>query len=270
MCSNEHVRAVYLRDIVAYQQRHLLPPEVAVLRRFKGRWPTMSMLDVGVGAGRTSYIFAAVARHYLGIDYLPEMISKARQLVAEDQTVRFAIADVRDLSNLSEKFDFVLVSCNALDTMEWPDRTAALRQLRCVTRQGGYLLLSGHSLHALRTHLPVHNTPFGWSAKELYQWTGGVRATIRYLRERRKLNLDQVEASGRARFPDGAHNFALDISYVSVAEQRRELGDAAYELEEVFDLTGTAVDENAPPADLSLHYLARARQGTLLGWELAR
>jgi SAM-dependent methyltransferase len=189
------------------------------------------------------------------------MVTRARQVIPEDHAVQFAVADVRDLSALDRQYDFVLVSCNAFDTMAWGDRRAALKQIRSVTRTGGWLLLSGHSVHALRTHLPLHHSRFGRSAKEIYHWSIGVGRTARYLRERRKLDLDAVETDGRVMFRDGAHSFKLDIGYMSVTEQRRELAESGFLLVDVLDLTGAVIDASAPPSDVFLHYLARAVTG---------
>ena len=36
----------------------------------------MKVLDLGVGAGRTSYTFAAIAGEYVGVDYAPTMIER--------------------------------------------------------------------------------------------------------------------------------------------------------------------------------------------------
>src|SRR5580704_13768174 len=143
------VQAVMERDVDQYRNLDLKPPEQVLLRRLKGSWHQLSMLDVGVGAGRTSYTFAAVAGRYLGIDVSPMMVELSQRRIGDDERVSFRVADVCDLSDLDETFDVVLFSFNSIDLLDRDQRHAALRQMRSVLRPNGYLLFSTHSLEAL-------------------------------------------------------------------------------------------------------------------------
>ena len=64
-------------DVVQFYegQSDLQKPEATILEEFKKQLPEMKMLDIGVGAGRTSVHFAFLAKEYLGIDYSNRMIT---------------------------------------------------------------------------------------------------------------------------------------------------------------------------------------------------
>ena len=99
-------------------QLALTPPERVLLNRLRGRWAETDMLDLGVGAGRTAYTFAAITRDYVGLDFAPGMIERARRAVPEDEHTHFAVQDVRDLSPWHGRgFGVVLFSFNGLDAV---------------------------------------------------------------------------------------------------------------------------------------------------------
>src|SRR6188472_1188807 len=104
-----------------------------LLQRLRDRWPNVDMLDLGVGAGRTAYTFAPLVRHYVGVDFAPAMIDKARELVREDECTEFAVQDVRDLSPWhGRNFGVVLFSFNGLDAVPPGDRGGVLAEVRKV------------------------------------------------------------------------------------------------------------------------------------------
>ena len=72
---------------------YIEPAEAQILRLFRGRWQDMDVLDIGVGAGRTAFIFAAIARTYVGIDYSEEMIKACKEDVGESEGVQFLTCD---------------------------------------------------------------------------------------------------------------------------------------------------------------------------------
>ena len=63
-----------------YRQLSMLQPaEKAILDLFQDRLPTMKMLDIGIGGGRTTHHFSHLAGEYTGIDYSAEMIADCQQ-----------------------------------------------------------------------------------------------------------------------------------------------------------------------------------------------
>ena len=55
-------------------------------------------LDLGMGAGRTAYTFAAVARSYIGVDYPPRKVARSRERLGESADATVLGGDARDLS----------------------------------------------------------------------------------------------------------------------------------------------------------------------------
>ena len=51
-----------------------LNAEQTVIKLLKRKLKNMSMLDVGVGAGRTTQYFAPLVKYYTGMDYSEEMV----------------------------------------------------------------------------------------------------------------------------------------------------------------------------------------------------
>lgn len=62
-----------------YVECHLQKPEEAVLNELRAKLQKMKMLDIGVGAGRTTHHFASLAKEYVGVDYSKNMIRACRQ-----------------------------------------------------------------------------------------------------------------------------------------------------------------------------------------------
>ncbi len=129
----------------------LLPPERYLFERFLR--PGLSVLDIGVGGGRTTAYLAKDARRYVGVDYSDAMIGACRKRYPD---LEFAVADASDLSRFGDgEFDLAVFSFNGIDYL--PDdasRRRALSEMRRVTKGDGKLIISSHSARQLVV-LPV-------------------------------------------------------------------------------------------------------------------
>ena len=126
-----------------------------------------SVLDVGVGGGRTTPYLASVAGEYLGVDYSPEMI----QLCSERfPALEFRVADAADLSFVGDgSTDAIVFSYNGMDYLH-PDerRRDCLREFERILVPGGVLLFSAHNARLLFIVPALHGRG----------WTTGLKALI--------------------------------------------------------------------------------------------
>jgi ubiquinone/menaquinone biosynthesis C-methylase UbiE len=134
----------------------LLWPEKAVLDELRPQLGSARMLDLGVGAGRTTLHFSDAVRDYVGIDISPKMIDACRRRFADGavSNVAFLVSDVRHLDAMeASSFDFVLFSFNGMDTVGGhDDRLAALNEIHRVCRPGGRFCFSTHNLSFALAH----------------------------------------------------------------------------------------------------------------------
>lgn len=129
--------------VAMYARDHALQrPEQVLFERLHSRLATMDVLDLGVGAGRTSRHLAG-ARSYLGVDYSTAMVEACRR---ELPTLRFVTGDARRLDFVAdESVDLVLFSYNGIDHADAAGRRRILHEMRRVLRPGGLMILSSHN-----------------------------------------------------------------------------------------------------------------------------
>jgi ubiquinone/menaquinone biosynthesis C-methylase UbiE len=134
-------------DIVDWYRAHtvFLPGERAFVEDLE-RHRARRLLDIGVGAGRTTEYFAGLADEYVGLDLSPAMVEACG---ARFPDVRFEVADVRDLSRFPDgSFDVVLFSFNGVDCVgSDADRQRAFAEMRRVCAEGGRLFFSSKNLN---------------------------------------------------------------------------------------------------------------------------
>lgn len=98
-----------------------------------------SILDIGCGAGTTSF---ALARHagpdgrILGVDISPQLIAKARADAAAADAVRFELADAATAAFDRESFDLLF---SRFGVMFFDDPVAAFDHMRQALKPGGRL-----------------------------------------------------------------------------------------------------------------------------------
>jgi len=200
--------------------------EQAVLDLLEPTLPSMDMLDIGVGGGRTALHFAQRTRRYVGIDYSPEMIAACGARLRSAANIRFAVCDARELDGFAaSSFDFILFSYNGIDYMSHLERLDAFAAVARICIRGGYFCFSSHNLRSLE-------------AAKAHPITG----------------------SGYAIVNDGVHGGRLETYYVSPDEQLNQLSPWFNEIR-VYDIDGERVTLQALGAscDPWLTFLCRAR-----------
>ena len=236
----------------AYQQ--IQPGERAI-----GDWLVpglagMDMLDLGVGAGRTTAFFAPKVKSYVGMDYSPAMVAVSRQRFPG---LRFEVGDASMLPEVGEgSVDFILFSFNGLDCTDLERRSAALRRFRACLRPGGFLAFSAHNLNFLPGTALASPAPRRDPQALLERFAA-------YLRFRRRVRSVQYDAASEtARAVESQLGHQVEIVYVRPEWQQVQLrlagltpvaifgGDNAEKLQ-----PGSSAAANA--ADPWLYYLCQ-------------
>ncbi len=170
-----------------------------------------SVLDVGVGAGRTTRFLAAMFDEYIGIDYSPPLVAAAR---ARCPGVRICVADAREI-DMPAQFGCVVFSYNGIDYVSKKDRRSVLANMARCLRSGGNLVYSTHNLAYERVPHWLHSF---W-VRELVKPVRGIRFV-----GRRLVNFwKQHRGHGVAYVNDPAVGFSLLTAYVDIAAEVLEL-----------------------------------------------
>lgn len=237
----------------------LTPAERAVMARLAGGLGEFEMLDLGVGAGRLGYTFAPLVRRYVGLDYSPRMLERARELLGEDDEVELTLGDARDLSHFVKPFDLIVFTFNGIDAAGHEDRLKILAEIRRALKPDGRFLFSSHSIGALPlTTKKMRSERFrGSRAYELYARLMDIPYGRKIRRINRTLNLTAARERGWVVVPHIGHNFQIDDYYVDSTYQVEQLRDAGLDLEAVYDISGHETQLPYSGDDRWLYYLCR-------------
>lgn len=149
-------RATYeRRDVVGqYARSHeLYPAEEDIFRRY----PQFSggVLDIAMGAGRTTRALLPACERYVGIDLSRTMIASAHEQFP-DADLR--VMDMREAPErfASHRFDAILISYNSIDYIPWEDRRRLLARLPGILVADGVLAFSTHDLRSASSQRRFH------------------------------------------------------------------------------------------------------------------
>jgi ubiquinone/menaquinone biosynthesis C-methylase UbiE len=220
-------------------------PEITILEILKDELPNYSMLDIGVGRGRTTKYFATKVKEYVGIDYSPPMI----QLCQRNYEFDFRVCDARDMHIFPDsKFDFVLFSFNGMDYMVHEDRIKTLKEIKRVMVKGGSFCFSSHNLNYVPKLLALKMTFY--PSEFIY--------TIR----KRVANRVLFKRSNFSRFAfinDGVLGFRLLTYYIEPMEQVSQLQTLGFHDIKTFGQEGTLIKDSDLPKreDPWIYYLCQ-------------
>ncbi|BDC53126.1 hypothetical protein F183_A54410 [Bryobacterales bacterium F-183] len=237
----------------------LFAPEARLLTLYAADLKRWSMLDLGIGAGRTTRHFAPAAGSYLGIDYAPAMVEQARQNCPAFAD-RIQTADARCLDMIpSGSMDFVLFSFNGLDCIEPSDREQVLREVRRVLRPGGIFSFSAHNLYSVpfRGSWPMPPLNVGKPLESVYRLAKRTKRNLRIRNLVKNRNTDAILRRGWAFFPDGGESYTVPLMYVAPGFQKEQLEACGLRLFSMQDGDCREILGTHPPStDSWLYYLA--------------
>jgi ubiquinone/menaquinone biosynthesis C-methylase UbiE len=238
-------------------QLELQKPELVILEELRSELPNLKMLDIGVGAGRTTEHFAGLAKEYIGIDYSSTMIKACRLKFPQH---RLDVADARDLSRFDDEyFDFVMFSFNGIDAVEHEDRLSILREIRRITKKGGYFSFSTLNLNSWRLNtFRFSKNPITLSFP-MYNFLLNRKVWRTIRRTTRKPQYAMIYHSARSTYVRG-RAFIFRSYFVTPNEQLKQLKDAGFSDTKAYDLhNGKIVSDPTNMLDNWVYFLAKAK-----------
>jgi SAM-dependent methyltransferase len=230
----------------------LEPALVRLFLEHHHRLAGCAVLDIGVGAGRTTRYLHPLSAHYVGVDYSPTMVAHA---AARFPAARIELGDGRDLGRFADgTFHFVLFSYCGIGALAHDGRLALLREVRRVLHPDGRFAFSAHHRDCAWARRRPTLTR---SRNPVSQLAHAARWMIQQRNHRRLRPLER-ETPEYALVNDMAEEYALLHYYISEPAQRAQLAAQALVVEAVWDSDGVEVAPGcAPAASPWLWYVAR-------------
>jgi len=231
----------------------ITPAEQLIFAEEQARIEAGPVLDIGVGAGRTTAWLSAVAGQYYGVDYSPAMIGYCRRRFAGHPGVEFILADAASMPMLaSGAFPFILFSFNGIDSVDHAHRLLILQEVRRLLASGGRFAFSAHN----RAYRDIQRTP---RFRRPLRLRGVARTGVEianHIRVRRKA----YECAEYALINDPPHLFSILTYYIDRKAQIAQLEGNGFRVLKVVDADGHAVadgdDETVSP---NFYYLTEAQ-----------
>lgn len=253
MAPSDDNQRIYEDASVIDVYRETAPPQQAELAMFEPLADELRagrLLDIGIGAGRTTAYLAPKVGHYVGVDYSHGLVAAAQQLYPEAEILW---CDARDMSAFEvASFDFVNFSFNGLDSLDHEGRLQVLAEVHRVLKPGGHWMFSSHNRDYYRRGLLPWQPPFKPGRVMLKKSVEALAAH----RSWRKLRKEQVETPEYALVNDEAHDYSLLHYYVTPETQTRQLEDAGFTDVRVYDQWGTEIAGKSPKS-IWLYYDCR-------------
>ncbi|MBN9363134.1 MULTISPECIES: class I SAM-dependent methyltransferase [unclassified Devosia] len=175
-----------------------------------------SVLDIGIGGGRTTEALAGKFERYVGVDYSAAMIDAASKL-HPDRDLR--VMDARELQFGNDEFDCVVFSFNGIDSVgSYDDRHKIFREVSRVLKPGGYFIYSTKNIRYWK--MPEWKDKF-WHPGIFLSWKSPLRAIPNRLRNFWKQSID--EDLGIAFVNEQGHGFSFVHAYVDIEKELENL-----------------------------------------------
>jgi ubiquinone/menaquinone biosynthesis C-methylase UbiE len=225
---------------------------VHILLRHRDAIFGQPVLDIGVGAGRTTLYLSRLTSDYVGIDYSQVMVDYCKRRFP---ALSIDLCDVRDLSRFPDaRFSFALFSFNGLGAVDHEGRLKALAELARVLRPGGVFAFNAHNRRWSRAGAPPR---LALSRNPVTQ-VHNVAEWVEQSWNHRKLRPFQEERPEYALINDSAKDYRLLHYYLTREQQKLQLEAAGFTLLEMYDAHGEplgAADDDRKTS--AIWYVAR-------------
>ncbi len=166
-----------------------------------------TLLDIGIGGGRTTAALYKTCGRYTGIDYAEGFI---RIATGKFPGADLRVLDARDLSAFAEgSFDIVNFSFNGIDYVDSGGRTRILKEISRVLKPGGLFLFSTHN----RSHSSFNRSPWNDRSLSLFTRLKTFVRLLPYLPRHIRQQKKELHTSDYAIINDSAHNYGLMTFY---------------------------------------------------------
>lgn len=217
-------------SVDAYENsEELFPAEQAALSEVEAEVRGASVLDLGVGAGRTVKALRALCKEYVGLDYTQGMVDKCRERYPDG---RFVQGDARDLSQFGDgTFSLVFFSCTGIGMVDHAGRLSVLREVHRVLKPGGVFIFSTGNRdcvdHRAFFRLPDFH-PTLHPVRMLKRSAAFCRDLAKSLKNRMRLKRFEEFHEDYCIINDIYHNYATMIYYISESKQHEQLRSAGF------------------------------------------
>lgn len=250
---------IYNEFVHEYLNYELYPAEHIVIGKFEKEWSTFKMLDIGIGAGRTTHHFAPITKHYTGVDYAEGMLKHCKNIIPKNHNTTLLHCDARDLSKFYEEtFDFVMFSMGGIDSVGYDERLKILSEIKKVLAKDGYFFFATHSTRAFRNSRAYPRFKWHSLSKSLYH-------LYRYMRFNKKMKLlysdddvNEIHKCDWKILKTGDHDFKVDVFHINPVVQINQLNDIGFHVESIYGLGGGLVDPETTQANM-LCYLCKLK-----------
>lgn len=230
------------------------PPEAEVIIRFKKELMEAVVLDIGIGAGRTTNFLSLACSDYVGIDYSREMVAVAKDKFPD---LKIYPMDARNLAGFTDRsFDMVWFSYNGLDYVSHDDRLIILSEVGRVLKKNGIFVFSSHNRDVkICPAWHVKNIKFSLNPLRLAKNLGKYFINIFHST---KLASHEIETNDYAILNDQAQGYKLLTYYISLSKQLEQLQQAGFAIEFCLGVEGDVLEKDIPYLDgYSIYYVAR-------------
>lgn len=241
-------------------QSHLHPDEESVLGKLETILPTSTVLDIGVGGGRTTVHIAISSGRYVGTDYSSAMIEACKERFSDcPATVSFVTCDARSMSEHADNtYDVIFFSFNGIDCVSHNDRLKILNEIARIGKSGAWFYFTAHNLNWA-------SLLFEWWKPENRKACSPLRllkrTVLRYFMNF-KIATKAFRMADHLIFNDGAHHWTIQLYYIRPLAQISQLSELFTDVR-VFSTTDghemNDPDEIANSMEPYLGYLCRIK-----------